>query len=69
MATIIEFRNVPGRTRLKLTRGAEQAACQVVIFPGVRVAYWDDVIEDSDDTPPRPRGSNRKNAKQKRPRF
>ena len=68
MATILEFRTLPGRARTRALQGAEQAACQVVIFPGVRVAYWDDVIDDSDDMPPRPRSATRKNAKQKRPR-
>jgi len=68
MATILEFRNVPGRTRLNFSRGAEQAACQIVIFPGVRVAYWDEAAAavEADDTPPRPRSATRKNAKPRR---
>jgi len=67
MATILEFRNVPGRTRLNFSRGAEQAACKIVIFPGVRVAYWDETAAtEADDTPPRPRSATRKNAKPRR---
>ena len=68
MATILEFRALPGRNRAKLSRAAEQAACQVVIFPGVRVAYWDHLIDDSEDEPRHPRGNARKTPKQKRPR-
>ena len=66
MATILEFRILPGRNRVRLSQAAEQAACKIVIFPGIRVAYWDDAIKDSNDTPPR--SSGRKSAKQKRPR-
>ena len=47
-------------------RSGGQAVCQIVIFPGVRVAYWDDVFEDSDDAPPPASKSTRKSGKQKR---
>lgn len=66
MATILEFRNVPGRSRLNFSRGQEQAAGQIVIFPGVRVAYWQEAIAEADDTPPPPRSATRKNGKSRR---
>lgn len=65
MATILEFRTVPGRTRTTTHGSGDARVCQIMIFPGVRIAYWDDVIEESDDTPP-PRNATRKSSRQKR---
>lgn len=66
MATILEFKTPAGAARSRQERSGGQAVCQIVIFPGVRVAYWDDVFEDSDDAPPPASKSTRKSGKQKR---
>lgn len=68
MATILEFRALPGRSQGKPIKSRDAGPCQIVIFPGIRVAYWDDLAPSSDDAPPPPRSASRKGARQKRPK-
>ena len=66
MATILEFKASSGHARNNTNVRGEAVACQVVIFPGVRVAYWDDVFNESDKAQPPAAKKSRKPAKQKR---
>lgn len=65
MTNIIEFRFDQSRNRPR-TASAAPVTGEIVIFPGVRVSYWDDVLGASDDVPPKPEQSNKKSKGGKR---
>ena len=62
MATILEFRAEPGRTQ-RLSAGAPQTTGKIVIFPGIRVSYWDDLATMDDELPPAPQAASKRKAK------
>jgi hypothetical protein len=61
MATILEFRNEPGHTRAPA--GAPQTTGKIVIFPGIRVSYWDDIAMAAEELPPAPQPAAKRKAK------
>ncbi len=61
MATILEFRCDPDRAQRSLA-GAPQSTGKIVIFPGIRVSYWDDVAA-AEDLPPAPKSETKRKPK------
>lgn len=67
MTNIVEFRTNSSRSRPRPANALAAAGTgQIVIFPGVRVSYWDDVLAATDDVPPKPHQSNRKSKSSRR---
>ena len=64
MATILEFRSEPGRART--SAGAPQITGKIVIFPGIRVSYWDDLTHMEDELPPAPQPEAKRKSKLRR---
>ncbi len=62
MATILEFRAEAGRTQ-RTGAGAPQTTGKIVIFPGIRVSYWDDLATMDDELPPAPQAASKRKAK------
>ncbi len=62
MATILEFRSDPSRTQRSIA-GAPQTTGKIVIFPGIRVSYWDDLATMEDELPPAPQPVSKRKAK------
>lgn len=65
MTNIIEFRFDQSRNRPR-PAGPVPATGEIVIFPGVRISYWDDVLGATDDVPPKPEQSSKKSKGGKR---
>ncbi len=68
MATIIEFRADPSRSSARPAHGTPRMTGKIVIFPGIRVSYWDELASCSDDLPPAPQPATSKKAKAPRRR-
>jgi hypothetical protein len=65
MATILEFRSDMARAQRGVS-GAPQTTGKIVIFPGIRVSYWDDLASVPDELPPAPKAEVKRKAKVRR---
>jgi hypothetical protein len=66
MATILEFRSEPGRASSRATADALHSTGKIVIFPGIRVSYWDDLAIAADELPPAAEATCKRKTKARR---
>jgi len=64
MATILEFK-AAGRAQ-RAVHGGPQTTGKIVIFPGIRVSYWDDLVIAADELPPAPASESTRKSKTRR---
>lgn len=68
MATILEFRAEAGRAAPRGLEGSMPQTAKIVIFPGIRVSYWNEASPMAGETAPAPEKTAGKKGKAQKKR-